>query len=117
LREAAEAFESLVIETMLRTMRESQLEEGLFGESAGSSVYEGLFDAHVAGHVARGSPFGIARILEERLAPALETNRAEAAAAAPELKSPLPRPIGSAGGIPPEQGRAVPSQGDRDHAH
>ena len=56
---------------MFRTMREAQLESGFFGQGTGSSTYEGLFETHLAGSVSRNSPFGIARMLEERWADAV----------------------------------------------
>lgn len=102
LREAAEAFEALLIETLLRTMRETQLEDGLFGRGPGASIYEGMFDAHVAGSLARGSPFGVARALEESWAPRLdpaggrERGPADGAVRS-NLKSRAPGPIGMAG--------------------
>ncbi len=102
LREAAEAFEALVVETLLRTMREAQLEEGLFGRGPGASIYEGMFDAHVAGSLARGSPFGVARALEESWAPHLD--RVRAADRGADLKSGAPGPIGMDG----QRARAKP---------
>jgi len=64
LREAAEAFESILIQHLFRRMREAQLEEGFFGEGTGASTYEGIFEERLAIQVAEGSPFGIADMLE-----------------------------------------------------
>jgi len=66
LREAAEAFEAILLQSLLRKMREAQLRQGFFGESAGSSVYEAMFEKHLAEAVAEGSPLGIADILENQ---------------------------------------------------
>jgi len=64
LREAAEAFESILIRQMLQRMREAQLEKGFFGESTGASTYEGIFAERLSGQLAQGSPLGIADLLE-----------------------------------------------------
>ena len=66
IREAAEAFEALFLQTLLKKMREAQLEDGLFGKTAGSSIYEGMFDQMVGERMAEGSPLGIADALEAR---------------------------------------------------
>ena len=66
LRQAAEAFEALLLQMMLQKMRQAQLQEGLFGDGAGSQIYEGLFDLHVSQHLAVGSPLGIAEDLEDQ---------------------------------------------------
>ena len=65
LRQAAQTFEALLVQMMVRAMRRAQLQEGLFGKGAGSDVYEGWFDRHLSERLAGGSPFGIARALEE----------------------------------------------------
>ena len=72
LRQAAEAFEAILLQSLLRRMREAQLKEGFFGESAGSSVYEAMFEKHLAEAVSEGSPLGIADILEKRWAGSLQ---------------------------------------------
>ncbi len=72
VREAAEAFEGLLIRMMLRAMREAQLDQGLFGDGAGSSTYEGMFDTHLSESLARSAPLGIADVLEERWRDALD---------------------------------------------
>jgi len=66
LRRAAEAFEALLVQQLVKQIRQSQLESGLFGESAGASAYDAMFDQHLGEQLARDSPFGIARLLEAR---------------------------------------------------
>ena len=68
LREAAEAFESLLISMMIRSMRKAQLSSGFFGESTGASTYEAILDRHLAPALAEGSPLGIAERLEQKWA-------------------------------------------------
>jgi Rod binding domain-containing protein len=66
LREAAEAFEALLFRSMLRTMREAQLEHGFLGEGTGTTTYEAMFEDHLSQSLAAGSPLGIADLLEAR---------------------------------------------------
>ena len=64
LRRAAEAFEALLLQQLLKTMREAQLEDGFFGGSAGASTWEGVFEQGLAEQMAAGSPLGVADMLE-----------------------------------------------------
>jgi len=64
IRGAAEAFEAMFLQTLIKKMREAQLSQGLFGDSAGSSVYESMFDQMLGDRMAEGSPLGIADSLE-----------------------------------------------------
>ncbi len=66
LRQAARAFESLFLQTLISRMREAQLEEGFFGGGTGSAIYDGLFEQHLGESVAERSPLGIAKLLEEQ---------------------------------------------------
>ena len=66
LRGAAEAFEALLVQTLLRRMREAQLENGFFGDGPGSSIYESMFEQHLSESLSRDSPFGIAKMLEQQ---------------------------------------------------
>jgi Rod binding domain-containing protein len=66
LRQAAEAFEAILVQSLIKKMREAQVPGGLFGEGAGTSVYEAMFDQHIAESISRGSPFGIADLLEQQ---------------------------------------------------
>jgi murein DD-endopeptidase MepM/ murein hydrolase activator NlpD len=68
LREAAAAFEALFLQTLIRRMREAQLEGGLFGEGAGASIHEGLFYERLSERLAGESPLGIAKMLEAQWA-------------------------------------------------
>ncbi|HEU4402765.1 MAG TPA: rod-binding protein [Candidatus Polarisedimenticolia bacterium] len=70
LRAAAEAFESLFVRQMLKTMREAQLEDGFFGGGSEASSYEAMFEEHMSEALSVRSPFGIGRMLEQGLAPA-----------------------------------------------
>jgi murein DD-endopeptidase MepM/ murein hydrolase activator NlpD len=66
LRQAAQAFEALFLQTLVQRMRESQLEEGFFGTGTGGAVYDGMFEQFLADELAEQGPLGIAHLLEER---------------------------------------------------
>ena len=46
VREAAGGFEALLYRELIGAMRRAQLDEGLFGSSAGADTLEGLFDLY-----------------------------------------------------------------------
>jgi flagellar protein FlgJ len=64
IRQAAEAFEALFVQTLLARMRQAQLRDGFFGNGPGSVIYEGIFEQHLSEVLARRSPLGIADLLE-----------------------------------------------------
>lgn len=66
LLEAARAFESMLVQMMLREMRDAQLENGFFGGGTGAGIYEGLFERFLSDRLAEDSPFGITRELLRR---------------------------------------------------
>jgi murein DD-endopeptidase MepM/ murein hydrolase activator NlpD len=66
LRQASEAFEALLMQILLRTMRQAQLERGFFGDGAGADTYEGIAETHLAEALAASSPLGLARQIEQR---------------------------------------------------
>jgi len=68
LRQASEAFEALLMQILLRTMRQAQLEQGFFGDGAGADTYEGIAETHLAEALAASSPLGLARQIEQRWA-------------------------------------------------
>lgn len=80
IREAAEAFEALFLQTLIKKMREAQLETGLFGEGTGASGYESMFDQMLGERLAGASQLGIADALEQRWA-GIPGKREEALAA------------------------------------
>lgn len=79
LKQAAEAFEALMLQSLLKSMSEAQLEEGFFGGGPGASTYQGIFEEQFAEELSLGSPLGIARMLEEQW-----TGKPDAARAARE---------------------------------
>jgi flagellar protein FlgJ len=59
-------FESLFVSLMLKEMRQTVSEDGLFAGDA-SDTYGGLFDMFLGQHMAQGSPLGIGRLIEAQL--------------------------------------------------
>jgi len=62
--QAAEAFEAMLVQSLVKSMREAQLEDGFFGQGTGASTYEAMFESKISEDIAAGSPLGIARSLE-----------------------------------------------------
>lgn len=63
---AAREFESLLASLLVKTMRESMSEEGLFAGDP-SGTYGSLFDRYMGQHLAQNSGLGVARALEAYL--------------------------------------------------
>jgi Rod binding domain-containing protein len=79
--DVGQQFESLFVSMMLKEMRQSMSEEGLFAGD-GADVYGGLFDMFLGQHVASQGAFGIADLLK-----AQTTTATGAAAATTEVES------------------------------
>jgi peptidoglycan hydrolase FlgJ len=68
LGKVAEQFESLFLGMMLKSMREAKLGEGVF-DSDSSKFYQDLYDQQLSLALSHGKGLGIARMLEQSLAP------------------------------------------------
>lgn len=66
LREAAEAFEAIILRQMLATMRQARLADDPFGSGATDNFRE-LADARLADSIAARRQFGIADMVEQQL--------------------------------------------------
>ena len=62
----AEEFESLFVSMLLKNMRTSMSEEGLFGSDS-SDTYGGIFDLFMSRHLAQGSPLGVGEMVKSYL--------------------------------------------------
>lgn len=62
IRETAQQFESMFIEMMMKSMRES-VEKSDLNESAGEDTFQGMFDKEVAHQMAKRGTVGIADML------------------------------------------------------
>ena len=66
LRQAAEAFEAIILRQMLAAVRQGQLAEDIFGSSASDNFRE-MADARLADTMAANRSFGIADLVERQL--------------------------------------------------
>lgn len=65
---AAEDFEAIYLRMMLRTMRKTSMETGLFGESSNAmQVYQSLQDDYLAEQLSRSRQFGLSRMIFDYL--------------------------------------------------
>jgi flagellar protein FlgJ len=63
LRRAAQEFEAVFVEHMLKTMRQSSPKAGLFPSGAGQKLYQDLADQELARAVSRGGGLGLGDVL------------------------------------------------------
>ena len=63
---AAKQFESVFVQMMLKAMRDTVPEGGLF-ESEQSDFYEGMFDQQISLNIANGKGIGLAEVIERQL--------------------------------------------------
>ncbi|MEK7794589.1 MAG: rod-binding protein [Candidatus Hydrogenedentota bacterium] len=64
---ALRELEHFFLYTMLREMRKTVPENGLFGKDSSMSIYQDMFDDAIAGHMADSGQFGLAKAIEEQL--------------------------------------------------
>lgn len=67
LREVANQFEALFLQTMLKSMREASLGDPLFGDSEQMEMYQGMMDQQLAVELASGKGVGLADMLVRQL--------------------------------------------------
>ncbi len=67
LREVANQFEALFLQTMLKSMREASLGDPLFGDSEQMDMYQGMMDQQMAVELASGKGVGLADMLVRQL--------------------------------------------------
>ena len=102
LRQAAQQFEALFIEMMLKSMRKADFGDSLF-DNRQVRFYRELFDHQLALQLSRTHTFGLARMLIKRLGGAEGTRTAPAAnTSAAGTAAPVPRPATVTPGAPSE---------------
>lgn len=71
IEKAAAAFEEILVQTLVASMRETlpKDEGGLFGAGAGAGIYEGMFDQGVAEAIAPKMGLGLSKALLRQLSP------------------------------------------------
>ena len=65
-KEIAHQFESIFASILLKEMRQSVGEEGLFGGD-NADVYGGMFDLYLGQHIAKAGNFGVADMVTTQL--------------------------------------------------
>jgi flagellar protein FlgJ len=102
IRAAAQQFESLFTNMMLKSMREAKLGQGL-GDTQESDLYQDMYDQQLSLKMAQGKGIGLADMLVQQL------TRNSAAKAAAGSAAPAAPASGSGGSAPP----AAASNADR----
>jgi len=59
LREASAQIESLFVSYLLKTMRETSVKSGLFGNGAGSQIYTEMFEVEIAKKISESRGLGL----------------------------------------------------------
>lgn len=67
LKSTCTEFESLFITYMLKSMRNSLVEDGLFGKSNEAKIVKSMFDENLALGIARGGGISLGKMLFEQL--------------------------------------------------
>jgi flagellar protein FlgJ len=109
IRAAAQQFESLFTNMMLKSMREAKLGQGL-GDSQESDLYQDMYDQQISLKMAQGKGLGLADMLVQQLT----RNSAAKAAAGGVAGAAMPAAAGSTGSIGNAGGvSSTASPGDR----
>ena len=67
LETACAEFESIFLTHMLKSMRETIVEEGYMGNNNESKIIQSMFDENLARAIAKGGGIGLGKIVYERL--------------------------------------------------
>jgi flagellar protein FlgJ len=67
LKSTCTEFESIFITYMLKSMRNTLVEDGLFGKTNEAKIVKSMFDEKLALGIAKGGGIGLGRILFEEL--------------------------------------------------
>ena len=74
LRKAAESFEAIFIRQMLRSMRSTLLNGGMFGSGATGEIYSDIMDNAIAEKMAERSELGLADLIYKRMVKNIDTD-------------------------------------------
>ena len=64
IRDTAQQFESLLVHTMLKSMRRTTMDDGASNEK---SIYNDMMDKHLASVISKSGKFGVAQAIERQL--------------------------------------------------
>jgi flagellar protein FlgJ len=92
LREVAEQFEALFLQTMLKSMRDASLGDPLFGDSDGQEMYQDMMDQQLAVEMSSGKGIGLADMLVRQLGGAEASKLSRPDASYPISRSRPPQP-------------------------
>jgi len=67
LKKACSEFESIFIQNLLKSMRQTVPESKLFGGGTGKSLFESMFDQEVSKHIATRGGVGLGKIIYENV--------------------------------------------------
>jgi len=72
IKQVAKQFESLFVQMMLKSMRDTVPENQLFGSKAGK-MYQDMYDKQLSMHISNGKGIGLAKTIERQLGGTPET--------------------------------------------
>jgi flagellar protein FlgJ len=101
LRQAAQQFEALLTETLLKTSRQAKLGDDLTGEQG--DFYNDLFDQQMAQHLSAGKGLGLADMLVRQLG-GLKTGQTPPTQALPPASASGSQPTGDVAAPAPKAG-------------
>lgn len=90
---AAKQLESVFVQMMLKAMRDTVPEGGLF-ESEQSDFYEGMFDQQISLNIANGKGIGLAEVIERQMS-GMQGGASAANTPGDEQRAPLQMPVRS----------------------
>jgi murein DD-endopeptidase MepM/ murein hydrolase activator NlpD len=91
LKKASQEFESVFIAYLLKVMRETIEESGLFEQGFGKSIYTELFDQEVSRSISQRGGMGIGDLLYRNLGAARSVDDLQSAGAPTEVPASAPR--------------------------
>ncbi|VAW69854.1 Flagellar protein FlgJ [peptidoglycan hydrolase] [hydrothermal vent metagenome] len=71
IKQVAKQFESLFVQMMLKSMRDTVPDNELFGSNA-EKMYQDMYDKQLSLHIAEGRGIGLAKVIERQLGGALD---------------------------------------------
>jgi flagellar protein FlgJ len=92
LRAAAQQFEALFVQQMLKTMREAKLADGAF-DSDQSEFYLDLFDKQISLNMAQGRGIGLADMIVDQIRQSFDLPQSNAPAVVSQNRSLESRPV------------------------
>lgn len=127
LRATAKQFEALLMQQMLKSMRDASLGDDVLGGQQ-TQFYQEMFDQQIAQHLAAGRGLGVADLMVRQMrrtesALPIETESAPPVSAVPQRSAPVPAAAAAAAGVAPRapvdapvNAQAVESVGDSPEA-